>query len=254
MDPTLMYVVYAVIILVVLILAYYLLFPTTYTLTMSSMTSISNLYTSNDNPTTRTFKSSGAKDGVFYETSPPSGSCQFALLVVAGSATDYSTYMATAQKSANITSSTATPNVTSSTPTYLGVLVSATNNVLDKDVTAKAANTTTWLGIVDLTVLMANFVAAGNLTANIGAYSSTSLPTVNGTTVATSLTGTTVSTWPSMQYSPTTIIPATSQNVGLFSGVFGNGLSIKSNKSFFTIYDSIYYHKGQSVLAMPSTS
>lgn len=254
MDPTLMYVVYAVIILVVLILAYYLLFPTTYTLTTNSLVSAGGIYLTNVDVPTRVLKSSGKKDGVFYETTPFAGSCQYALLVMPGAATDYFTIMGTLQKGVNVVSATATPNVTSSTPTYIGVFVSATSNVIDKDITATGASATTWLGVCDLTVMLANFVASGKPITEIGTYTGT-LPTVNGTAVpTTNIASTSCASWPVMAITPTTAEPSIKTIlINVFSGITGNGLCIKSNKSFTTIYDSIYFNKGVATsVAIPT--
>jgi hypothetical protein len=254
MTPTLMYVVYAVIILVILILALYFVYPTSYTLTTTSMVSAGGIYLTNVDVPTRTLKSSGMKDGVFYETSPPVGACQYALLVIAGAATDYFTNMSATQKALGAVSTTATPNVTASTLTYIGVFVSATAGVIDKDITATGASATTWLGVCDLTVILANLVAAGTPITNIGTYTGT-LPTVNGTAVPmTSVNATSCASWPTMAITATTAAPTiTSMIINAFSGAPGNGLSIKSNKSFTTIYDSIYYHKGVATSVAPPT-
>ena len=251
MDPTLMYVVYAVIILVVLILLYYFVFPTTYTLCLNPMTSTGTVYVTNDNGAARTFKSSGKKDGVFYETSPPVGKCQYALLVMTTTATDYFTTLGTLQTAAGATASTATPNVTASSPAYVGIFVSATSGVIDTDITDTNGSATTWLGICDLTVLIANLVAAGTPITAIGNYTG-ALPTVNKVAVlSTFLTATTCASWPVMPLTSTTTI-----GIYTYSGVSGNGWSIGSNKSFSTVYDSIYYHKAvatSTAVPKPST-
>ena len=250
MDPTLTYVLYAVIVLVVLILAYYFLYPTSYTLYVNQLpTSIGGICVTNDSMA-RTFKSSGLMDGIFYETTPYAATNQYALLVVPGKATDYYTNMSAVQKLVNIVPATATPNVTSdSVPTYLGVIVSATNGVVDKDITATKASSSTWLGVCDLTVLLANFVASGKLITSIGTFTGT-LPTVNGTAVSTSAIAATSTTgWPMM---PTSASSNAVPIAGL-SGVSGNGLAISCNKCFSTVYDSIYLHKGVATTAVQPT-
>ena len=250
MDSTLMYVVYAVIILVVLILLYYFVYPTSYTLYATPMLSSNGICLTNDAVTSRTFKSSGKMDGIFYETLPYAGTCQYALLVVAGAATDYYTNMTGYQKLANIVSTSATPNVTSSSPTYIGVFVSATNGVVDTDITATGASASTWLGVCDLTVLMANLVASGKPITSIGTFTGT-FPTVSKTAVpTTSILATSTTSWPMM---PITSSTGTPTNIAAISGVSGNGLAISCNKCFSTIYDSIYYHKGVATSTVQPT-
>lgn len=182
---------------------YYMRMHPVYTLTTKYANGVS-YPTVNDSKTlssgTRTYTTNGHADGVFYETAPLNPAFATAILVIACSATDYSTVFTKAGGK-----STA---ITSTTPTYLGVVVQYTpvaagatpsTSALATDLTAAAATNANWLGVFDLTLLLASASAVtGFSMSDIGTASTSLLPTINK--AASTNVGfpavTTVASWP----------------------------------------------------------
>lgn len=211
------------------------------------LTIIPNVGIMNDGENTRIFKYSGNKDGILYETTPYAGAFQYALLVAPVSIGDYYSALQTFQTKTNILH----PEITTTTIPYIGIFVSATNNVIDKDITYDSANTTNWLGICDLTILLAKLIASGTQISDIGTYSGT-LPTVKGQIVPSSYLTTTT---PSIVTFPQLVnnSPGFTETFGI-SSLTGIGLSISADGGSTFIYDSQYYQNNKATsIPFPDT-
>ena len=193
----------------------------------------------NDNVNIRTFKYSGNKDGILYETTPYAGNFQYAMLVMKTAIIDYYSKVTAVINNISIPH----PEIISTTIPYVGIMVSAKNNVIDSNITSNYANIKNWLGVCDLSILFAKFIAAGYSLDDIGTYTGV-LPTVNN------ISGNNPFSIASIVNFPSLINSGNNDNVydETFgpSTIFGLGLSISPDGGKTIIYDSQYYQNNKT--------
>jgi len=193
----------------------------------------------NDNVDIITFKYSGNKDGILYETTPYAGTFQYAMLVMKTAIIDYYSKVTAVINNIGIPH----PEIISTTIPYVGVMVSAKNNVIDSNITSNYANNINWLGVCDLSILFAKFIAAGYSIDDIGTYTGV-LPTVNNTAGTNPFSVTSVKDIPNLINS--------GNNDSLYvetfgpSIIYGLGLSISPDGGNTMIYDSQYYQNNKT--------